>query len=135
MGTSKGKPNIPQLPRYYVIRDSARQLHLPRPIFVVEVYSIQRKNISSLIGHFPLITKTCSALRMHYRTVLSHSLVIQTIISLCFRFLICINRVIEVPTSSEKAMAPPSSTLAWKIPGAEEPGRPQSLGSLGVRHD
>ena len=35
----------------------------------------------------------------------------------------------------EKAMAPHSSTLAWKIPWVEEPGRLQSMGSLGVRHD
>ena len=34
--------------------------------------------------------------------------------------------------NSEKAMAPPSSTLAWKIPRAEEPGRLQSMGSLRV---
>ena len=32
----------------------------------------------------------------------------------------------------EKAMAPHSSTLAWKIPWKEEPGRLQSMGSLGV---
>ena len=36
---------------------------------------------------------------------------------------------------SEKAMAPHSSTLAWKIPWAEEPGRLQSTGSLRVGHD
>ena len=36
---------------------------------------------------------------------------------------------------SEKAMAPHSSTLAWKIPWAEEPGRLQSMGSLRVGHD
>jgi len=36
---------------------------------------------------------------------------------------------------SEKAMAPHSSTLAWKIPWAEEPGRLQSMGSLKVGHD
>ena len=35
----------------------------------------------------------------------------------------------------EKAMAPHSSTLAWKIPWMEEPGRLQSMGSLRVRHD
>ena len=35
----------------------------------------------------------------------------------------------------EKAMAPHSSTLAWKIPWTEEPGGLQSMGSLGVRHD
>ena len=28
-----------------------------------------------------------------------------------------------------------SSTLAWKIPWTEEPGRLQSMGSLGVRHN
>ena len=35
----------------------------------------------------------------------------------------------------EKAMAPYSSTLTWKIPWAEEPGRLQSMESLRVRHD
>ena len=35
----------------------------------------------------------------------------------------------------EKAMAPHSSTLAWKIPWMEEPGRLQSMGSQRVRHD
>ena len=30
----------------------------------------------------------------------------------------------------EKAMAPHSSTFAWKIPRTEEPGRLQSMGSL-----
>ena len=34
-----------------------------------------------------------------------------------------------------KAMAPHSSTLAWKIPWAEEPGRLQSMGLLRVGHD
>ena len=35
----------------------------------------------------------------------------------------------------EKAMAPHSSTLAWKIPWMEEPGGLQSMGSLRVGHD
>ena len=35
----------------------------------------------------------------------------------------------------EKEMAPHSSTLAWKIPWMEEPGRLQSMGSLRVRDD
>ena len=35
---------------------------------------------------------------------------------------------------SEKAMAPHSSTLPWKIPWMEEPGRLQSMGSLRVGH-
>ena len=36
---------------------------------------------------------------------------------------------------TEKAMAPHSSTLAWKIPGTEEPSRLRSMGSLRVGHD
>ena len=35
----------------------------------------------------------------------------------------------------EKAVAPHSSTLAWKIPWTEEPGGLQSMGSLWVGHD
>ena len=35
----------------------------------------------------------------------------------------------------EKAVAPHSSTLAWKIPWTEEPDRLQSMGSLRVGHD
>ena len=35
----------------------------------------------------------------------------------------------------EKAIAPHSSTLAWKIPWMEEPGGLQSMGSLGVGND
>ena len=34
-----------------------------------------------------------------------------------------------------EAMAPHSSTLAWKITWTEEPGRLQSMGSLRVRYD
>ena len=36
---------------------------------------------------------------------------------------------------SDKAMAPHSSALAWKIPWTEEPGGLQSTGSLRVGHD
>ena len=35
----------------------------------------------------------------------------------------------------EKEMATHSSTLAWKIPRTEEPGRLQSMGSQRVGHD
>ena len=35
----------------------------------------------------------------------------------------------------EKAMAPNSSILAWKIPWTEEPGRLQTMGSRRVGHD
>ena len=48
--------------------------------------------------------------------------------SVCFSMVMCASSV-------EKAMAPHSSTLAWKIPWMEEPGRLQSTGSQGVGHD
>ena len=46
-----------------------------------------------------------------------------------FTFLFCCR------ARMEKAMATHSSTLAWKIPWTEEPGRLQSMGSIRVRHD
>ena len=51
------------------------------------------------------------------------------------------SRDITLPTKAHlvkaigKAMAPHSSTLAWKIPWAEEPGRLQSMGSHRVGHN
>ena len=35
----------------------------------------------------------------------------------------------------EKEMAPHSSTLAWRIPWMEEPGRLQSMGSQRIGYD
>ena len=46
-----------------------------------------------------------------------------------FVFWICLLR------NWEKALATHSSTLAWKIPGTEEPGRLQSIGLRRVGHD
>ena len=40
-----------------------------------------------------------------------------------------------VAETREKAMAPHSSILVWKIPWAEEPGRLQSMGLRRVRHN
>ena len=45
---------------------------------------------------------------------------------------VCIRQSVNI--ISEKAMATHSSTLAWKIPWTEEPGRLRSMGSLRVRH-
>ena len=47
--------------------------------------------------------------------------------------MLCIFSTIQ--SSMGKAMAPHSSTPAWKIPLMEEPGGLQSMGSLRVRHD
>ena len=42
---------------------------------------------------------------------------------------------VPLAPTPEKAMAPHSSTLAWKIPWMEEPAGLQSMGSLRVGHD
>ena len=46
-----------------------------------------------------------------------------------------VRNCVPSPYPPEKAMAPHSSNLAWKIPWMEEPGRLQSMGSLRVRHN
>ena len=48
-----------------------------------------------------------------------------------------INKLLIKPNKrlTEKAMAPHSSTLAWKIPWMEEPGRLQSMGPRRVGHN
>ena len=56
--------------------------------------------------------------------------------SLCYTLIHCWLSILYVVVFiSEKAMAPHSSPLAWKIPRTEQPGRLQSMGSLGVGHD
>ena len=49
-------------------------------------------------------------------------------LTVSFSLLMCYNE-------PEKAMAPHSSTLAWKIPWTEEPGGLQSVGSQRVGHN
>ena len=41
----------------------------------------------------------------------------------------------KAATAAAKSMATHSSTLAWKIPWMEEPGRLQSMGFLSVGHN
>ena len=58
-----------------------------------------------------------------------------------FVFLFCFVLFLAFPSSLgredplEKEMATHSSTLAWKIPWMEEPGRLQSMGSQRIGHD
>ena len=59
-------------------------------------------------------------------------------IEMFMTFFTFMNAFYEIFTTSvlevKKAMATHSSTLAWRIPW-EEPGRLQSMGSLGVGHN
>ena len=48
---------------------------------------------------------------------------------------LCERKTPQFMKATEKAMATHSSTLAWKIPWAEEPGRLQSMGSQRVRQN
>ena len=47
----------------------------------------------------------------------------------------CLRELDTRQLNMEKAMAPHSSTPAWKTPWMEVSGRLQSMGSLGVGHD
>ena len=67
-----------------------------------------------------LVTKSCLTLRPH---------------GLWHPRLLCPPLSPGVCSHSCPLMAPHSSTLAWKIPWMEEPGRLQSMGSLRVGHD
>jgi len=55
--------------------------------------------------------------------------------SLCHTVGLCCYFIHSNVYMLEKAMAPHSSTLAWKIPWTEEPSGLQSMGSLRVGHD
>ena len=59
---------------------------------------------------------------------------VHVCVYVCLHICVCVF-VCACTSMLEKAMAPHSSTLAWKIPWTEEPGRLQSMGSLGVGHD
>ena len=83
-------------------------------IYTMEYYSAIKKNTfeSVLIRWLklePIIQSEVSQKEKHQYSILTHI--------------------------SEKEMAPHSSTLAWRIPWTEKPGRLQSVGSHRVGHD
>ena len=71
-----------------------------------------------------ILTARTKLIQMSFSTALQ----MHSSLARCFTWLI-------VKVISWKAMATHSSTLAWKIPWTEEPGRLQSMGSLKVGHD
>ena len=54
---------------------------------------------------------------------------------IAWKLIQCFLNLLYIRITMEKAMAPHSSTLAWRIPGMAEPGGLQSMGSHGVGHD
>ena len=88
---------------------------------------LQEKSSSTLIS--PTVVSLCNELSLlEFLPDYAHSPVLSDI----FLKIVVISRRINPiqPTLLEKAMAPYSSTLAWKIPWMEEPGGLQSMGSL-----
>ena len=69
-----------------------------------------------------------------YRELSIYSLVVQTVKHLPTMQEIHVQSLGQEDLL-EKEMATHSSTLAWKIPWMEEPGRLQSMGSQRVGHD
>ena len=59
----------------------------------------------------------------------SRNVLVPALSDICFFSFSVWSKNIPVTLSSEKALAPHSSTLAWKISWTEEPGRLQSMGS------
>ena len=66
-----------------------------------------------------------------------HTVVAQQLVSnfVVFYTPLYLSNMQNLYKNSEKAMAPHSSTFAWKIPRMEKPGGLQSMGSLRVGHD
>ena len=95
---------------------------------ICEMLSLSKA--TAFIWSITVIKADCSPIRMdtviHISQKLSNEQVDYT----------CIARNFWMTTMpSEKAMAPYSNTLAWKIPWTEEPGGLQSMGSLRVGRD
>ena len=63
-----------------------------------------------------------------------NSMSLNCVCTLTLGYFFIVNNTV-LNTIQEKAMAPHSNTLAWKILWMEEPGRLQSVGSLRVGHD
>jgi len=85
-------------------------------------FIVERQRLTKIETYILLHTEQFALWPLHLQ--IQEKLIFQSV-----QHFTCYNRV------AEKAMAPYSSTLAWKIPWTEEPGRLQSTGSLRVGHD
>ena len=112
-----------------------------RICLLLAVCSLGKILLTFFMFYFIVQGKTCLLLQVSLNFLLfflnllptsSNVYIICTYVSI---FLSSQLLVVYYSLSPGKAMAPHSSTLAWKIPWTEEPGRLQSMGSLRVRHD
>ena len=90
--------------------------------------------LSSALLVLPAAHPIVTSQSVPVRTSLVHWILLITLLSNCLFFFNIIYYIANDSDSPEKALAPHSSTLAWKIPWTEEPGRLWSVGSLRVGH-
>ena len=91
------------------------------------MFNIIRNCLPKCLYHVCLPTALVSNLWQH--------LVLPALFVFCFLNIQVVCHGSSFFCNLPKAMATHSSTLAWKIPWTEEPGRLQSMGSRRVRHD
>ena len=106
---------------------------LSTPVFLPGEFHGRR----SLAGSIPWGLKelnTTEQLTFHFTFLIYGFLVAQTVKRLSTMLETQV-RSLGWEDTLEKEVATHSSTLAWKIPWTEEPGRLQSMGSQRVRHD
>ena len=104
-------------------------LHIRWPKYWSLSYSISPSNEYSGLLSFRMDWLDLLAVQGILKSLLQHHSSKASILW-CSAFFI-----VQLTSILEKALAPHSRTLAWKIPWTEEPGGLQSMGSLRLGHD
>ena len=138
---------LPHLMSYYSPCISYITPHPPPPAVLQLLWRFRlMKNLPAMFSLFLQIQKSASSLRafalasscawnalfLNFHWLLRASLVAQMVKCLPVMWETWV-RSLEPEDPLEKEMATHSSTLAWKIPWMEEPGRLQCIGSQRVR--
>ena len=92
---------------------------------------VSRKQDTEVWNDYPSYSSLSALTWLCYLTVLINILLFRETLAQANELIVHFRDFLKDP--SEKAMAPHSSTLAWKIPWMEELGRLWSMGSLRER--
>ena len=124
-------PTLSDLPALTLTNTFSSFLHLPhcRPYGQLSVYMAQDKLFTLSKPQSPHLQYENITYLIEVLRRLNNIHWLFALKSDCYCFHCCHLIVVSIVVS-EKAMAPHSSTFAWKIPWAEEPGRLQSMGLL-----
>ena len=99
---------------------------MPFPVSVICPYSLA-------YSHLPLSSKCDTPTSVF---IVTFPFLMLTLLVIVVQLLSRVRQFVTLWTAaSERAMAPHTSTLAWKIPWMEEPGGLLSVGSLRVSYD